>query len=130
MSHPYKLKLGLGDRDKSWKTHIVMSTLPAGQRPNSMKHAGDRVKSVCDVDANLSGIDMKVKNRHWYNQGPKYLRAEFDVKTVIGPADLKFQVWAKNGVCSRDHDAINVKWDPPREGSAADTDDNGAMYRT
>ncbi len=106
-----------------------MSTLPAGQRPKSLKHAGDAVKNVCDVDASLSGLDMKVKNRHWYNQGPKYLRAEFDVKTVIGPADLKFQVWAKNGICSKDHDAIDVKWDPPRRGSTAGIDEMSAMYR-
>jgi hypothetical protein len=92
-------------------------------------HAGDSVKTVCEVNATLDEIDMKVKNRHWYNRGPRYLRAEFDVKTLIGPADLGFQVWTKNGVCNTDHDSIDVKWDPPRIKSTAGSDDMSTMYR-
>jgi hypothetical protein len=106
-----------------------MSTLPADQLPKSLKNAGYNVKEVCDVDANLDGTDMKTKNRHWYNRGLKYLRADFDVKTVIGPADLKFQIWSKGGVCNRDHDSIDVRWDPPKTRTSAGTDEMSAMYR-
>ena len=46
-----------------------------------------------------------------YNRGPQYHRAEFDVKIIIGAADLKFQLWGKNGQLSKDHEEIEVLWD-------------------
>ena len=48
-----------------------------------------------------------------YNLGPQYHRAEFDLKIIIGAADLKFQLWGKNGQLSKDHEEIEVLWDPP-----------------
>lgn len=53
---------------------------------------------------------MKVKNRHWYQGGGRYLKAEFDVQVIIGAADLKFRTLGKDGVLSRAHDAIDVEW--------------------
>jgi hypothetical protein len=32
------------------------------------------------------------KNRHWYNMKPAFWRTTFDVKVVVGPADLSFQL--------------------------------------
>lgn len=56
---------------------------------------------------------MKRKNRHWYNFKPEYNRAEFDVKVLIGAADVKFELWGKNGKKSKDHTDISVRWEPP-----------------
>lgn len=44
---------------------------------------------------------------------PQYFRAEFDVKILIGPADMKFQIFDKDGQISKDHEDIEVQWDPP-----------------
>ena len=69
------------------------------------------VRSVCNVNAQLGGMILKEKNRHWFNFGPRYKRAEIEVRTLIGPADLKFQVYDKAGkMRSEVHDAIDVKW--------------------
>jgi hypothetical protein len=38
IKHHYRLKIDLGKEQIPWKTHIVMSTLPSGQLPRSMKH--------------------------------------------------------------------------------------------
>ena len=75
------------------------------------------------------GVDMKMKNRHFYNRGEKFLRVRFDVKVILGAADIRFQLQSKNGmVLNSDHDAIQVKWDPPRQVSRAGGEDT-PMYR-
>jgi len=105
-----------------------MSTLPPEQLPRSLKHNG--AKTICALESVLSGVDMKLKNRHWYNLGPQYFRADFNVKVIIGAADLQFQFRSKEDQpFSRQHDAITVKWDPPREILNGDADDMAAMYR-
>ena len=69
------------------------------------------VKSICKVNAELAGMTLKEKNRHWYNFGPRYKRAEFDVRTVIGAADLRFAVYDKQGkMRGQTVDAIDVNW--------------------
>ena len=51
-----------------------------------------------------------------YNLGPQYYRAEFDVRIIVGAADVKFQVWGDNNTrLSRDHHDIEVEWSAPRE---------------
>ncbi len=105
--HPRMLHLGLNDHP--WNTQVVMSTLPADLLPTSLNKSG--AQRVCKVESSLPQ-DLKLKNRHWYNAGPQYLRAEFDMQVLIGPADLRFQTLSKDGIISRDHAAINVEWSP------------------
>lgn len=97
-----------------WKVHIVMSTLPPENLPRSMNQGG--AQQVCSLNIPTGYVDKKLKNRHWYNFKPAYWRAKFDVKVVVGPADLKFQLWNKETrLGSRDHEPIRVKWEPARE---------------
>ena len=54
---------------------------------------------------------MKLKNRHWYNRGEKYWYFRFDIKAVIGAADLKFMLLTKEQkVISDEHNAIEIIW--------------------
>lgn len=48
--------------------------------PTNLEQDGANI--LCSVESVLKdkGLDMKVKNRHWYNLGEKYVRARFDVK--------------------------------------------------
>jgi hypothetical protein len=103
----YSLKVQPGLEHLPWMTQIVMSTLPAQLLPTSLNKEG--AQRVCKVES-LLPQDLKLKNRRWYNAGPQYLRAEFDMQVLIGPADLKFQNLSKDGIISRDHAAIEVEW--------------------
>ena len=49
-----------------------------------------------------------------YNFKPTFWRADFEVKIIIGPADMRFQIFDKNGQISKDHEEIEVLWDPPQ----------------
>ena len=127
---PYILKVPRGKEDSLWQTHVVMSDLPRNQLPTNLSQDG--AKRLCDVESVLKdrGVEMKMKNRHWYNRGEKYVRARFDIKVILGSADLKFQLQTKDmTVLSRDHDAIQVKWEVPKQSSTNNVVRTSAMYR-
>lgn len=74
-------------------------------------------------------VRMLTKSRYQFR--PQYWRAEFDVKVMIGAADLKFQIWGKDGCMSKDHDEIEVQWDPPPvsgAGVGTTSEDNWGMF--
>ena len=35
------------------------------------------------------------------------------MKVLIGPADLKFEIWGRNGQLSKNHEEIEVQWTVP-----------------
>lgn len=45
--------------------------------------------------------------------GSKYYRADFDVRILIGSADMKFQIVADGEIVSKDHEEVEVIWEPP-----------------
>ena len=129
ISKPYWLKVKPGNEGNPWRTNIIMSTEPRERLPTNLGQDGAKI--VCGVESVLKdkGIDMKLKNRHWYNKGEKYFRVRFDVKVILGAADLKFQLESKDKkVLSTDHDTIQVRWDPPQQNPKKDEEDM-AMYR-
>ena len=106
-SQNYRLKLDMGKEREPWRTRIVMSTLPPDRLPSSLKRDGAR--EVCGVETMLNPRDMKRKNRHWYSLGREYNRAEFEVRMLIGTG-LRFEIWSKDGIRSREHDEIQIDW--------------------
>ena len=125
---PYAMKIEPGKEGRLWQTHVVMSTLPRAQLPSGLNQGG--AKRLCEINSVLQdkGVDMKRKNRHWYNRGEQYVRARFNIKVILGAADIKFQLESKDqNVLSNDHDTIEVQWeDTKQKGTGAD---EAAMYR-
>lgn len=112
----FRLKLQRDSNEEVWKVHIVMLTLSPANLPHSMKQSGG-VHQVCSLDIATGCANKKQKNRHWYNLKPVYWRAIFDVRVVVGLADLKFQLWNKDNrrITSKEHEPIRVKWDAAEE---------------
>ena len=106
-SQRYRLKLDMGREREPWRTRIVMSTLPVSMLPPSLKRDG--AKEVCGVETMLDPRDMKRKNRHWYQFGREYNRAEFEVRVLVGTG-LRFEIWSKDGIRSREHEQIEIQW--------------------
>ncbi|KXT02455.1 hypothetical protein AC578_7826 [Pseudocercospora eumusae] len=111
----YRHKLAYSRSEQPQHATILMSTLPPNQLPHSMKRGG--CKSVCQIEFVVAKDHLKLKNRHWYNTKPKYYRAEYEVRALVGTG-LHFQIWGKDGILSKDHEEIQVKWQPV-EGTAA-----------
>ena len=125
---PYVMKIDPGKEEKVWQTHVVMSTLPRDQLPSSMSQPG--AKRLCDIESMLQGrgVELKRKNRHWYSRGDQYVRARFNIKVILGAADVKFQLESKDRkVLSNDHETIKVTWEDAKKTSTIA--DRAAMYR-
>jgi hypothetical protein len=74
-------------------------------------------------------IDL-LKSR--YNFKPRYNRADFNLKVILGSADLKFQLWGKGQRLSKDHEDIGVMWYTPQEKAASTritVQETSEMYR-
>ena len=50
---------------------------------------------LCEVHSDLSEADekqFKRKNRHFWNTGKPYFRVDYQVKVLLGPADIRFEL--------------------------------------
>lgn len=106
-----------------------MSQFPSNKLPASLDQDG--VIRLCDVLSVLQerSLQAKMKNRHWYSRGEKYLRYKFDIKVILGPADIKFQLQTKDEkVFSSDHDTIQVKWERAKQISPGNPLGNASIY--
>ncbi|PWY64726.1 hypothetical protein BO94DRAFT_505015 [Aspergillus sclerotioniger CBS 115572] len=106
----FQLKTDFGQENEPWKVRIVMSTLLPEKLPRGVKDEG--VQPVCNLDILTDNVDKKLKNRHWYSSRPAFWRTSFEVRVVVGPADLTFQLWSKGERIRSKHDPISVHWMP------------------
>ena len=61
--------------------------------PHTKYRAG--VEKLCEVESDLSGADeskFKEKNKRLWQPGEHYLEVSYQVKVVIGPADIRFEL--------------------------------------
>jgi hypothetical protein len=112
VSKEFQKKFDPMDLEKPWKVKVVMSTLRPHELPQSMSHSG--VKPVCEIQIYMDGVDKKQKNHHWYSFKPAYWVSKVYVKVIVGPADLQFQLWNRDGhrIRSSKHEPIAVRWEP------------------
>ncbi|KAL4982809.1 hypothetical protein BDW68DRAFT_194927 [Aspergillus falconensis] len=113
ITKPFQIKIPPGEEDRPWKAHIVMSMSPPEKLARST--SGPGVERVCSLDISTEDVDRKVKNGRWYSVRPKYCRATFEVKVVVGAADLSFQLWSRERrvrVKGGGHEPIRVRWMP------------------
>jgi hypothetical protein len=100
-----------GEEHLPWKVHIVMSPNAVEHLPQSMAREG--AQHVCSLNINTDNVERKLKNKHWYSMRPRYWRATFDVRVVVGAADLTFQLWSRDQrIRSSSHEPIKVQWMP------------------
>ncbi|EEQ87740.1 uncharacterized protein BDCG_02860 [Blastomyces dermatitidis ER-3] len=95
-----------------WKVEIVMSTLAPERLPQNM--ADDGAERLCEISIFTDDVGKKQKNHRWYHYRPSYYFVKLEIRAVIGPANLQFQLWDTNGcrIRTSGHDPIAVKWEP------------------
>ncbi|UPK98335.1 hypothetical protein LCI18_009270 [Fusarium solani-melongenae] len=106
-------RLSPGQTAASFNTQIVTSRNEIKVLPQSLLKGG--VKRLCRVESNLTGLKpdelvLMKKRGGCFRQGYKYYKCIFDVRVIVAPADLRFELWFNSMKFSRGHDPIKVEW--------------------
>ncbi|KAL8837217.1 MAG: hypothetical protein Q9176_005848 [Flavoplaca citrina] len=113
ITHSFHRKMSPGDPRRAFPTSIVESHADEPFLPHHMD-AGD-AHVLCDIESDLSSADeskFKEKNKRFWSFGKHYLRIDYDVKVLIGPADVRFELWFNGQKLSKDQ-PIKVDWQAP-----------------
>ncbi|KAF2101542.1 hypothetical protein NA57DRAFT_35192 [Rhizodiscina lignyota] len=109
--HRFSRKMLPGDITMSSTTSIISTNLDKNLLPLQVNNDAE---VLCELESNFAGIDdtkFKRKNRHWWSTGKKYSRMDYEIRTVLGPADLRFELWFDGQKLNRDQ-PIRVEWQP------------------
>lgn len=71
---------------------------------------------LCDVRSNLTGLQqeqlvLKHKRGTCFSKGYTFYVLNFDIRVIIAPADLRFELWFGGQKFSGNHEPIAVSWD-------------------
>ncbi|KAJ4136581.1 hypothetical protein NW768_004198 [Fusarium equiseti] len=96
------------------KTQVVSSRNEPNVLPQSLLKAG--VKRICEVRSTLTELTQDelvlIQKHGWccFGNSYKYYRCDLDVRFIVTPADLRFELWFKDKKFSRGHEPIKVEW--------------------
>ncbi|RGP69846.1 hypothetical protein FLONG3_7672 [Fusarium longipes] len=114
LSKLFEIRLKDGDTTRAWEAEIVVSNNEPQWLPRSLKQAG--VMKLCSVKSNLDGIEqhqlvLKEKRGTCLRRGHKYYICRFDIRVIVAPVDLRFELWFNKTKFSGNHQPISVHWD-------------------
>ncbi|KAL9606461.1 MAG: hypothetical protein Q9179_000377 [Wetmoreana sp. 5 TL-2023] len=117
ISHKFHRKISPGDPRRVFPTSIVESHVEERFLPHHMGSGDAHI--LCDIESDLSGADetkFKERNKSFWRLGKHYFRVDYDIKVLIGPADIRFELWFNGQKLSKDQ-PIKVEWasTPPIE---------------
>jgi hypothetical protein len=109
--HNFVKKVSPGDPRRAFPTSVVQSNLEAWQLPEQMTQD---TRLLCSISSNLSPISEQrftEKNKRFWSLGKHYFKVEYQVRVLVGPADIRFELWFNNQKLSKDT-SIRVDWVP------------------
>lgn len=109
--HNFIKKVTPGDPRLAFPTTVIECSLDAPYLPDQMN---PNTRILCEINSDLSSADEKKfteKNKRFWSLGKHYFRVEYQVRVIIGPADIRFELWFDNQKLSRDQ-PIRVDWMP------------------
>ncbi|KAL8810328.1 MAG: hypothetical protein Q9200_002665 [Gallowayella weberi] len=113
ITHGFHRKMPPGDPRRVFPTSIVESNANEQFLPHHMG-AGD-AHILCEIESDLSSADeskFKEKNKHFWSLGKHYFKIDYEIKVLIGPADVRFELWFSGQKLSKDR-PIKVEWQEP-----------------
>ncbi|KAH0545359.1 hypothetical protein FGG08_000500 [Glutinoglossum americanum] len=133
IEHQFTRKIESGRPRETWKTRLVSCNadsafLPTTFHPNRSTGA----TLLCVLESDLTHLPLtcfKKKNRHWYNRGKVYHRANYSVRVVIGSADIRFELWMDRVKYSKDR-PIKVEWGPAEKGEVEVGGNEGVRWES
>ncbi|KAG9376969.1 hypothetical protein A1F94_012569 [Pyrenophora tritici-repentis] len=109
--HNFIKKVDPGDPRRAFPTTVIESDLEAALLPDQMNQ---HTRILCEINSDLSGADEKKfqeKNKRFWSLHKHYLRIAYTVRVLIGPADIRFELWFDDQKLNRD-ESIKVEWIP------------------
>ncbi|KAL8731719.1 MAG: hypothetical protein Q9181_004200 [Wetmoreana brouardii] len=103
-------RISPGDPRRVFPTSIVESHVEEKFLPHHMGSGDAHI--LCDIESDLSGADetkFKERNKNFWRLGKHYFRVDYDIKVLIGPADIRFELWFNGQKLSKDQ-SIKVEW--------------------
>jgi hypothetical protein len=113
----FQRKIDGGEENVGWEAEIVMSSEPADRLPSS-KRQGE-VDTVALIHGRYESSDLEWRSRGLFNP-VRYADTDLIVRVVLGHADLKFEVYGKDGRQRLDdgsHGSVSVQWHAPEPSS-------------
>ncbi|KAJ6788470.1 hypothetical protein PWT90_02615 [Aphanocladium album] len=110
----FEYHLAERDTTRIWTAEVVISQNEPSFLPTSLKQAG--ATKLCQVKSNLEGVQqhqlvLKQKRGTCFAKGYKFYLCEFEVRVIVAPADLRFELWFGGQRFSGNHEPIGVQWD-------------------
>ncbi|KAF2827017.1 hypothetical protein CC86DRAFT_350249 [Ophiobolus disseminans] len=109
--HRFIKKVSPGDPRRAFPTSVIECSLDSGALPAQMN---EHTRIMCEISSDLSTADEKKfveKNKNFWSLKKHYFRIEYAVRVLIGPADIRFELWFDDQKLSRDQ-SIKVEWTP------------------
>ncbi|MCJ1354012.1 MAG: hypothetical protein MMC33_003999 [Icmadophila ericetorum] len=106
--HNFHHKITPGDPRRVFPSTIVVSD---SETPPNYLGDGD-ARKLCNVESDLSTADekkFKEKNKHFWQLKQRHLVVHYLIKVLVGPADIRFQLWFDGQNFSADK-PIKVEW--------------------
>lgn len=118
ISSPFTKKVDPKDPNRSWDSIVMISDLDRDLLPRNLSQQG--AQQLCVINSNLAGVnhsDMtkKRKPKGLFFHGKKFYEISFEVRAIVAPADLRFELWFAGQKFSGSHEPIKITWD--REGA-------------
>lgn len=71
---------------------------------------------ICNVKSNLQGVRqeqlvLKHKRGTCFTRGYRFYVCQFDIRVIVAPAELRFELWFAGEKFSGNHEPISVVWD-------------------
>ncbi len=81
----------------------------------------DGVEKLCQITYDFSEVEeeeleLAYKPRHWnkLRRDPYYI-LEHNIKVLLGPADMRFQLWFKDKKYEAENESLALQWDEVTE---------------
>jgi len=109
--HNFVRKLSPGDPRRAFPTSIITSDVDKQYLPFNMS---PHTRILCEIESDLTSADenrFTEKNKQFWRFAKHYFKVEYQVKVIIGAADIRFELWFDGQKLSRDQ-PIRVEWSP------------------
>lgn len=87
-------KITPGDPRRAFGDKVITSQLEQDFLPLQYGN-GAGADMLCKITCDLSTADekkFKMKNRHWWQSGARYMRVQYEIRVVMGAADITFEL--------------------------------------